>query len=97
MNGDEVVRDERTIFIENASYRWAYLFLSFGLLGIVAYRSFSERQSNWDMLILVIAGGLVTTLYQAVHRVLTRRWLWTAIATFLVAVAVAILIALNLK
>ena len=32
-----VQRDERTVAVENASYRWAYLFLSFGLLALVAY------------------------------------------------------------
>ena len=33
-----VQRDERTIAFENAGYRWSYLFLSFGLLALVAYR-----------------------------------------------------------
>jgi hypothetical protein len=31
-----VHRDERTLAVENASYRWAYLFLSFALLLLVA-------------------------------------------------------------
>ena len=97
MNNNDVVRDERTISVENSSYRWAYLFLSFGLLALVAYRSFAERQSNWDLLALVVAGGIVTTLYQAFHRVLTRRWLWMAVVTFFVAAVIAIVIALQLK
>jgi hypothetical protein len=50
-------------------YRWAYLFLSFGLLVLVAYRSFVHHESPWDLLLLVILGGGVGTAYQGRHRV----------------------------
>ena len=76
MNNQSVTRDERTLSVENSSYRWAYLLLSFGLLGIVAYRGLLWRESNWDLLGLVILGGLVTTFYQGAHRILSRRWAW---------------------
>jgi hypothetical protein len=69
-----VDRDERTVSVENASYRWAYLLLSFALLVDVALRSFLYREAAWDLLGLVVAGGAVTTAYQAGQRVLTRRW-----------------------
>ena len=49
MSANLVQRDERTTAIENASYRWAYLFLSFGLLLVVAYRSFARQESPWDL------------------------------------------------
>ena len=38
-------RDDRTVLIENASLRWAYFVMSFGLLGVVAYRSYALRES----------------------------------------------------
>ena len=92
MKNRSVIRDERTITIENASYRWAYLLLSFGLLASVAYRSFIRRESSWDLLALVILGGLVTTLYQRTRKVLSRRWALVAVTTALIAGAMALAI-----
>ena len=82
-----VQRDERTVAVENASYRWAYLFLSFGLLLLVAYRSFVNQESPWDLLVLVVLGGSVGTAYQAFKRVLSRPW---AVTAFLAVVAAAL-------
>ncbi len=93
MNDQSVVRDERTVTVENSSYRWAYLLLSFGLLAIVAYRGFIWRESSWDLLALVVLSGFVTTVYQGVHRVLSRRWILVAITTGLVAAVIAVAIA----
>lgn len=93
MKDQSIIRDERTIVVENASYRWAYLLLSFGLLVIVAYRGFARRESSWDLLALVVLSGLVTTLYQGAHKVLSRRWALVAITTALVAAGIALAIA----
>ncbi len=84
-------RDERTVAVENASYRWAYLFLSFGLLVLVAFRSFLHHESAWDLLALVVLGGVLSTAYQAFHRVLSKQW---AAACLLTVVAVGLLAAL---
>jgi hypothetical protein len=59
MNAHPVDRDERTVAVENASYRWAYLVLSFGLLVIVMYRSFAWRES--------------ALLYQSSNHILSTR------------------------
>jgi hypothetical protein len=88
MTAHTVERDERTVAAENASYRWAYLVLSFGLLASTLYRSFVLHQSAWDLLALVVIGGAVTALYQGRERVLTRRW--TLLSTGAVALALAI-------
>ena len=82
-----VQRDERTVAVEHASYRWAYLFLSFGLLLLVAYRSFVNQESPWDLLVLVVLGGGVGMAYQAFKRVLSRQW---AVTAFLAVVAAAL-------
>lgn len=93
MKNQSVVRDERTVSVENSSYRWAYLLLSFGLLVIVAYRGFVWRESSWDLLALVVLSGFVTTLYQGAYGVLSRRWALVAITTGLVAAVIAVAIA----
>ena len=89
MKGHSVIRDERTVTVENSSYRWAYLLLSFGLLAVVAYRGFVWRESGWDLLALVVLGGLVATLYQGAYKVLSRRWVYVAITTGLLAAVIA--------
>ena len=88
-----VQRDERTTAVENASYRYAYLFVAFGLLAITAVRSFVWRETSWDLLALVVVSGAVGTGYQAFHQVLNRQWLWIVGASIaLAAVMAAILV-----
>jgi hypothetical protein len=84
-----VDRDERTVAVENASYRWAYNFMSFGLLLLVAYRSFVHHESSWDLFALVILGGGVGTVYQATHQVVGRRRLLVSMSTFVAAAVLA--------
>ena len=91
-----VYRDERTEAVENASYRWAYHVLSYGLLGCVAWRSFVTKESSWDLLALVIAGGIVATLYQGSHRVLSRRWLLATVVAIVIAIVLGTVALLGL-
>ena len=51
----EVLRDERTVAVEEASYRVAYMFLSFALLLDVMYRGMVRGEAAWDLIGLVIA------------------------------------------
>jgi hypothetical protein len=88
-----IERDERTVAVENASYRWAYLFLSFGLLVLVAYRSFVHNESPWDLMGLVILGGVLSAAYQWFHKVLTAQWAATCLLTVGAAAALAALTA----
>jgi hypothetical protein len=87
-----VHRDERTVAIENASYRWAYLFLSFGLLVVVAYRSFVHHESSWDLLTLVVLGGVLSAALQGFHKVLSRQWAMSCLLTVGAAAVLAALI-----
>ena len=84
-----VERDERTIAIENAGYRWSNLVLSFGLLLLTMYRSLIRHEASWDLLGLVVLGGAVNVAYQWSGRVLYRRWIVMTIVTFALAAAVA--------
>jgi hypothetical protein len=92
MTAKPAERDERTVAIENASYRWAYLLLTFGLLIATAYRAFVWNQSSWDLLGLVIAGGVVTTFYQGTRRVLSQRWAMMSAAAAVLGVVLSAII-----
>jgi hypothetical protein len=87
------VRDERETSVDQAADRLSYLVLSFGLLAIAAYRSVIDREASWDLLGLVILGGLVGTVYRTRQRAVSRRWvlvlLGTAPVGFLVAAIAA--------
>ena len=88
MTASPVQRDERTVFVESASFRWGYLFLSFGLLALVAYRSLAWRESPWDLLLLVVLGGAVPAAYQGYHQVLSTRWAGRMFAAAVIAAIV---------
>lgn len=70
-----VERDERTLAVENASYRWAYILLTYALLVDVIYRGIVRNEAAWDLLALVIVGGFVCGIYQARQKTLPRGWL----------------------
>ncbi len=84
MNTQSIDREEHTVGIEKASYRFAFLVISAGLLITVAYRSFALHQKNWDLLSLVILGG-ITALYRGTHKDLSRRWMMATMATVSIA------------
>ena len=94
MRSAKVVKDERTVAVENASYRWAYLVLSYGLLLSTAYRGFVRNEASWDLLGLIVLGGAVSTLYQRNFRTLPRRWLLVSAAAALLAAVLAAVIVL---
>jgi hypothetical protein len=83
------LRDEREISVDQAADRLSYLVLSFGLLAIVAYRSFVDRDASWDLLALVLLGGLIGTAYRARQRAVSRRWALVVAGTVAVALVVA--------
>ena len=89
MNATRIERDERTTAIEYAGYRWSYLVLSFGLLAIVALRSVRGDQASWDLLALVVLGGVVNACYLGWHRAVYRRWVIGLAVAMLVAALVA--------
>jgi hypothetical protein len=92
MSSAPIARDERTLAIENASYRLAYIVLTYGLLAAVAYRAFFLEQASWDLMGLVIAAGAITVGYQAFHRVLSRQAMLIGVVAAVVAAAVALLL-----
>lgn len=90
-------RDERTQAVENAGYRWSYYILTYGVLGAGAYRNFVLHEAAWDLLALVVLGGVVNTVYQASRRVLYPRWLTMSVITLVAAAALAAAMAFFLR
>jgi hypothetical protein len=92
-----LLRDERETSVDQAADGLSYLVLSFGLLVIAAYRSLIDREASWDLLGLVVIGGLVGTAYRSRQRAMSRRWLLVLIGTAAVGLAVAALAAVVVR
>ena len=90
MKDQPILHDERTVALENASYRLGYMVLSYGLLFIVAFRAFFYNESNWDLMALLILTGLATTAYQGFHKILSKRWVYLFVITAVIAAVAAI-------
>lgn len=90
-------RDERESSVDRAADRLAYVVLSFGLLAVVAYRSFVEGATSWELLGLVLLGGAVATGYRFWQGVLTRQAVLVLTFTALVALVVGALMVLGLR
>ena len=90
MNAPQVDRDERTVAVENAGYRWSYQVLAFGVLGLAAFRSLRLHQATWDLIVMVVMSGVLSTVYQGWKRTLyPRRTLLMALAVALAGVIAA--------
>ena len=88
-----VERDERTVAVEHASYRWAYIVLTYALLVDVMYRGLVRHEAAWDLLALVIVGGAVCTVYQARQKTLAHGWVMKAVLGAVIAAVIAFIAA----
>lgn len=83
-------RDERERSIDLAADRLAFLVVCYGALGLAAYRSFVLDQPAWDLLALVVLGGVVGLAYRFRSGVVTRSWTAVLAVTVVAAAGVAI-------
>ena len=90
-------RDEREAAVDRAGDRLAYLVLSYGLLLIVAWRSFGDGAAPFELLALVVVGGVVGAAYRVWHRAFTRESAIVVGMTVLVALIVAALVSLVVR
>ena len=74
-----VVRDERTVAVENTSYKWALIFLLFALLFDVMYRAMFRHEAAWDLIALVAVTGNGCAIYKVRQKIWTRRWVRDAV------------------
>jgi hypothetical protein len=90
-----LVRDEREASVDRSADRLAYVVLSLGLLRVVAYRSFVEGVASWELLGLVLLGGVVSTGYRLWRGVLTRQAVLVLALTALIALVVGAAVVLG--
>ena len=88
-----VERDERTVPVENASYRWAFLVFTYGLLVDVMYRGLVRHEAAWDLLALVVVGGGICTAYQGRQKTLAHGWVMKAVLGAVIAAVIAFIAA----
>ncbi|MHB8126443.1 MAG: hypothetical protein ACYDEJ_12550 [Desulfitobacteriaceae bacterium] len=86
----DVLRDERTITVENISYSLGYKFIGFALLFDVAYRAFKKGETSWDLFAILILSGALTTAYQFRNKIINK----SMAKGFILAVTVASIVAL---
>ncbi len=98
-NHENVQRDERTVAVENTSYRWAFTFVVFALLIDVMYRAAVRDEAAWDLLVLAAVPANICAIYQARQRIFPHGWVWKmTLMSFLagiVAAVIAIVLAMS--
>lgn len=90
-----VNRDERTVAVENASYRWAYSLLTYALLVDVMCRSLIRHEAAWDLMAFVVVGGVFTAVYQARQKILTEGWVMKVVLVSCIAAVFAAILAMT--
>lgn len=88
-----IARDERELSIDLAADRLAVMVLSFGILAIVAWRAFVDREASWDLLGLLILSGLVGTGYRVGKRATSMRLVSVMALAGVIALVVAVVLA----
>ena len=96
MMKDLQMRDERELAVQFAADRLAYVAMSFGLLVLTFIRSL-RGEPAWDLLALVVLGGLVSLAYRIRYRAVDRRsgvllLVSAALAAAVAAIAVGIVV-----
>jgi hypothetical protein len=84
-----VTGHERQARVASAADRLAYLAVSYGLLLSVVYRSFVRGEAAWDLLSLVVLGGMVGVAYRIRQGVVSGRWAVMLLATVGIAIIVS--------
>lgn len=87
-------RDERAEAVEKSSYSLGYKVITFAILLDVIYRSIVLKMAAWDLLGIVILGGLVATVYQTRYKIATRSGVKAILLSILAAVVIAVIIVL---
>ena len=80
---NDVIREERTIVVENASFGLALKFIGFALLLDIAYRSFAKGDTSWDLFAIIIISGFVSRAYQIRNRIVNKGWAKTLVISII--------------
>jgi hypothetical protein len=88
--------DERAIYVQNSSYSFVYKITHIAVIIAVIYRYLANRESSWDLLAILVLGGLIITFYQIRYKTLTRSLIRTLIM-FEFATVIAIVFLLFIR
>ncbi len=86
-------KDERALAVEKSSYTLAYKVMAFALCADVIFRSIVLKSESWDLLGIVILGGVVATIYQLRYKTATH-WVRATLASVFLAIVLAVVIVL---
>lgn len=86
--------DERTKIIANAGDALAFRILLIALLLDVCYRSLFMKDAAWDIMALVISGGLISTVYQLKYKLFQSKGVFVKFALFAVILGAVIAVIL---
>lgn len=85
--------DERAVFVHDTSYSFAFKITYVAVVIDILYRYFINRESSWDLLIILALSGLTVTIYQVRYKALTRSLVRTLIMfTFAPLIAIIVLL-----
>jgi hypothetical protein len=85
------VRDERTVVVEHANYRLACGFVLFALLLDVIYRSLVRQEARWDLLAIVIVGGVGCIMFEWKKTLTSRTFELLSVLLMVVGVVAALI------
>lgn len=90
-------KDERADSVEKSSYSLGFKVMAFAILLDVIYRSIVLKSAAWDLLGIVIFGGLTASIYQARYRIATRSWIKVILLSIVSAGLIAVIVAVMLN
>jgi hypothetical protein len=90
-------RDERERELDLRADRAAYTVVTFGLLILVMFRAVSRNEAAWDLLGLVLLGGVVNLGYVAWKRAVSPQLLVLSISIAILSAVVAGAIAIAVR
>lgn len=92
-----VEKDERTTFVENASYTFGYKFVTYVLFIDIIYRALRFNEAPWDLFAIIIISGIVITMYQYKKKILVKNWIKVVTFIFILTFIIAFLTVVILK
>ena len=88
-------RDERTVAVENASFKWAWHFLAWPLIIDAMYRQHALNEEVGDLVALICLSSAIAIVYQYRYKAVVSCWPWgwrKTAAIFAVSFILAILV-----
>jgi hypothetical protein len=86
----EIEADERAVYVRRTSYSFVFKIIYAALVVDIIYRYLANRETSWDLLGILAAGGLIAAAYQVRYKTMTHTWIRTLILSELAPVIVIV-------